>query len=528
MEHGYRIPFREGVVPGPYREANNRSALDNMPYLQEHVETLLLDTTVDEVFSQPLCCSPLTVASRYVDDRKYLGFSIPDKSGRDHYFVFRVLPFGLATAVQLLARMTKPICIFLAGEGIRLFIYIDDGWILAYLRELAALHLQRTFDVLAQAGFIISASKADTAEDISQCKKHLEFLVDSVHMIVSAPAQKLEDVQMLIRQTLVCPSYSPRQLAKVTGKVVSLLPAFGPILMVLSRLAQSELAAFTEKNSWSALMCLSLEAKDALLLLADSLPALNGYPVRNEATSILLSTFLGHPDDRVIHGVLNPHAIIASDASDRAVCAYEVQGAGGLFHQELFTASESELSSGHRELLAVKFALQALPPSDRSTALSVFWLTDSQNLVAFLSKGTLKREIQLTVLDIYRLARTHLLDMIPIYLQRSDFRIQVSDYGSRFFDADDWACDVQSFESLTRFWPASIDLFAHFSNAQVPKFYSYGNSPHTAGIDAFTHDWSGEIAWCCPPVNLVIPAVRKIAASVMQAILIIPLSLIHI
>ena len=77
--------------------------------------------------------------------------------------------------MQLLAQMTKPICIFLAGEGIRLSIYIHDGWIPAYLQELAALHLQRTFDVLAQASFIISTSKSDTVADILQCKKHLGF-----------------------------------------------------------------------------------------------------------------------------------------------------------------------------------------------------------------------------------------------------------------------------------------------------------------------------------------------------------------
>ena len=38
-----------------------------MPYLSTHVEELVSDTTVSEVFSQPLCYSPLTVASRYVD-----------------------------------------------------------------------------------------------------------------------------------------------------------------------------------------------------------------------------------------------------------------------------------------------------------------------------------------------------------------------------------------------------------------------------------------------------------------------------
>ena len=67
LEPGYRIPFRDGVLPESYREPNNRSALDNMPYLQQHVETLVADETVNEVFVQPTCCSPLTVASRYVN-----------------------------------------------------------------------------------------------------------------------------------------------------------------------------------------------------------------------------------------------------------------------------------------------------------------------------------------------------------------------------------------------------------------------------------------------------------------------------
>ena len=41
--HGYKIPFRTGVTPQAYSEPNNRSALDNMPYVQDHVDTLLED-----------------------------------------------------------------------------------------------------------------------------------------------------------------------------------------------------------------------------------------------------------------------------------------------------------------------------------------------------------------------------------------------------------------------------------------------------------------------------------------------------
>ena len=585
LQHGYRLPFKDDILPGRYREPNNRTALNNLPYLRSHVKTLVCDATVEEVFECPLCCSPLTVASRYVDGllklrmcidlsryinlllkkeavslpsldkaiklllpgdyqatfdlksafhhilihpdfRKYLGFCIPDEDGVDHFYVFRVLPFGLSTAVQLLARMTKPICIFLANEGIRLSIYIDDGWILALLRELAAQHLSRTFEVLAQAGFIISPSKSDSPSDVAQVKRHLGFLVDSVKMRVSASDSKLHDISQLTRQTLSGHSYTARQLAKVIGKLIALQPAMGPIVMVLCRQAQSELAAFTDHHNWSSSLTLSAEASEAILLLIDSFDIFNGAPIRNESTATPLSRYIpGCSDDRIIYGVA-PTSIVASDASAHAVCSYDVQGAHGFFHQDVLTLTEASFSSGHRELLAVKSALQSPTAqaafSASPSSSSVFWLTDSENMVTFLTKGSGRPLIQSTVIEIFKLSRQLMVDIIPIHLRRSDYRIQVADYGSRFYDPDDWSIDSASFESLTLLWPATVDLFAHFSNAQVPRFYSFGNAPHTSGVDAFTQDWNGEIAWCCPPVSLIIAALKKIAISTMQAILVVP------
>ena len=172
IRNGYKIPFRDGIVPQAYRERNNRSALDNMPYLQEHVEGLVLNTTVSEVFTQPLCCNPLTVASRYVngllklrmcidlsryinlllkkeavvlpglekalklllpgdfqatfdlksafhhvlihpDHRKYLGFSIPGPTGQDRFFVFRVLPLDWPLQFSSLLVSPSPYASFL-------------------------------------------------------------------------------------------------------------------------------------------------------------------------------------------------------------------------------------------------------------------------------------------------------------------------------------------------------------------------------------------------------------------------------
>ena len=189
----------------------------------------------------------------------------------------------------------------------------------------------------------------------------------------------------------------------------------------------------------------------------------------------------------------------------------------------LRTSRSLPAASGHRELLAVREALKCPPPvlqTGRST--SVFWLTNLENVVTFLTKGSPKKPIQETVLEIFKRAHALHLDIIPIHIKQSDFRIEIADFGSRYYDPDDWSCDTSSFEELTKYWKVSIDLFGHYSNAQVSRFYSFGLSPHTTGVDAFAFSWDQETAWCCPPISLVIPAVRKIASSLMQAILIVP------
>ena len=78
--------------------------------------------------------------------------------------------------------------------------------------------------------------------------------------------------------------------------------------------------------------------------------------------------------------------IVAGDASDKAVCAYGVSGIPDLFLQAKLSQEESQLSSGHRELLTVKYALQHKADLFKSLhSTTVLWLTDSTNMVAFLS-----------------------------------------------------------------------------------------------------------------------------------------------
>ena len=148
------------------------------------------------------------------------------------------------------------------------------------------------------------------------------------------------------------------------GKLVALLPALGPITLVLCRLAQSELAAFTDSHSWSASFTLSSDASNSLLLLVDSFSTFNGAPIRSDATAVPLSRFVpGCSDDRFVHGI-QPTAIIASDASAHAVCSYNVQGAQEC-RQYLWCLRCAPLLSGHfysqMELMLWTFVYPFLP-----------------------------------------------------------------------------------------------------------------------------------------------------------------------
>ena len=65
LEQGYRLP-----VPRPlssYKERNNASAREHMPFVRQQTEQLIIRGVVCQVHKPPTCINPLTVASRVKD-----------------------------------------------------------------------------------------------------------------------------------------------------------------------------------------------------------------------------------------------------------------------------------------------------------------------------------------------------------------------------------------------------------------------------------------------------------------------------
>jgi hypothetical protein len=127
-------------------------------------------------------------------------------------------------------------------------------------------------------------------------------------------------------------------------------------------------------------------------------------------------------------------------------------------------------------------------------------------------------------LQILELARGLNLHLQPVWVSCADPWLQKADALSKHINSYDWSVHWDAFESLRQMvGEFMVDLFASAQNFKVERYYSYSYTRTCAGIDAFTHTWDGEVAYCAPLIALIWQVIRKIEAFSMLGILITPL-----
>jgi hypothetical protein len=181
---------------------------------------------------------------------------------------------------------------------------------------------------------------------------------------------------------------------------------------------------------------MSKEAQDGLQFFVDNCSEFDNSPIRSAATEISVLSIIGPPSSFMKssfvanHVRTNEEKIWASDASGYATCAYSIKG-DHLYFRGILNEDERMLSSGHRELLAVAKTMEYYEQTGTFTtkATNIYWLTGSQNLVTFLTKGSGKRHIQKDVFQIMIRCKRLNTRIIPIHLLRDDPRIKIADDG---------------------------------------------------------------------------------------------------
>ena len=129
------------------------------------------------------------------EQRKFLCFQF-----RDRFYQFNCLPFGLASAPWVFTKTLKPIAALGRELGIRLIVYIDDILLMAETKEKARDQASGLIYLLQCLGFTVNMEK--TVLDPSQYLEFLGFMVDTIKMELSLPAQKIKKIWAESRQIL--------------------------------------------------------------------------------------------------------------------------------------------------------------------------------------------------------------------------------------------------------------------------------------------------------------------------------------
>jgi len=133
---------------------------------------------------------------------------------------------------------------------------------------------------------------------------------------------------------------------------------------------------------------LSQDAIASLGVFLERLEEFNFTPIKTPATAISVISILGPPTEFMKLDVIPNHVREASkevwcgDASQFVVCSYTLKADKKIFFRGSLSEEERNFSSGHRELLTIKYTLQdrLLNSEDQKGKKCVYWVTDSANL----------------------------------------------------------------------------------------------------------------------------------------------------
>ena len=153
-----------------------------------------------------------------------------------------------------------------------------------------------------------------------------------------------------------------------------------------------------QKQGWKARIKMPAEVATDFRKFISQIEKHDGAPITSAATAVSVLSIIGEPTQFLKAKVIPNHikteqkAIWCLDALQWAVCAYFIKDDSEFFLIKKFTEEEQKLSSWHRELLALLRALEEREETKGAwnQKTTLYWLTDSENLVTLLQKGSKK------------------------------------------------------------------------------------------------------------------------------------------
>ena len=284
----------------------------------------------------------------------YLGFH-----WNHTFYVYKVLPFGLATAPWCFSKIMRVICTHLRFRNVRLLNYLDDFLFLVkptLAEQLRALTLS-TFEA---AGLAVNKEKSHLS--FSRRIVHLGFVVDFNKGTFELTPERFSTFQGLVSQALSLPAVECHLIQRITGHISSMLLVLGTEALMYTRACH----LFTANKSPRYRSPLPTSVQEELRFWQH-------LPISSFSTPIWPPLF-------------TPHLRLECDAGAHGWAG--VLGnhrAHGFFPIHL---SHDFASSTLREFLGILHSLQSFLPLLRSSSVQI--ITDNSNAPSVCKRGSPK------------------------------------------------------------------------------------------------------------------------------------------
>ena len=312
----------------------------------------------------------------------------------------------------------------------------------------------------------------------------LGFILDTTQMLFSVPTPKLEKLMQSLRTVTERPTATPKEISRIAGQIISMGIAIGP----LTRLFTRHMYAFIDsRNSW-------FEHKTVRAPIPSTQRFWHKAPPLDHK-----SYLFGHQRKRIWR------VLVAAVGPGHRTRPIFTLGKGNQFHSP---------RTFHRPLRLAKLGFLRNE--------SILWYTDNSNVARIIEEaGSTTKDLQMLALQIFALCIQHSIAIHPTWIPREENAL--ADRISKHVDTDDWSVDIPTFQLVqNELGFSTIDRFADDKNTKHKRFNSKFFCPNSAGVDAFTSDWSAEYNWLCPPISLVGNVIKHLRFCKARGILITP------
>ena len=425
-----------------------------------------------------------------------LGFSYSDYTGKERYFQFRVLPFGLATAGLVFSKVLRELIKHWRYKMIQAVVFLDDGLQCHKEYNKAKSNGLIIKGTLLTAGYIPHRTKSCWIP--KQIVSWLRFLFDLITGKIFCTDEKLQRTLKVIEQILQKDTVHVKTLSKVSGLLNSLHRSHGNLVYLKSRYTN---LSISEAPSWNATIPLAKQVENELIYWKENLQKMNGCEM---FLTIGVST-IAYSD---ASGTGSASVLMPEKDCQKKIAI------------KTFSAQEIDTSSTERELLGVLHGLIVF--KDQLRGKSITWHTDSKNVVRIVLRGSMKVCLLNLGLAIHDVARQNSMNLNVLWIPRESN--QESDFWSRVVDLDDWSVKTEWFQKITNYFMVKIDVdrFADLKNKQTPRFNSRFYHCKAEAVDAFSQHWGGTVSWLVPLIYLVNKTIQYAEQCKAEVVIVIP------